>query len=1500
MSEYSSGRQRNLNVGINSFSENTTVVDVIGNIEVRGKVGVGTTLPTQDVDVRTIRIRDTVYDYTNYGGALGYYLTKDTGGIKWVAVPPIDSNAIFIAENNNILGVSSFTGLNIVSDELLGISTNAINPNFADIIIIPRWAKSGETGIYTSKNVGIGTTIPTADFQVGFGTTGVTIDGASGIVSAIGYYGDYLIADQVNSSYSLIGISTISNQLVVVGQGSSSVAAILASSGGIVTTGGDLYVGKKLYAGTIDIDTVVVNNVNSPGVSTFNVSYTNIGIVTYLNVTGIATINNLNVTGFSTFVSFNASSGVVTNLTSTRLSSNTLVVSGITTLGNFSPSGIVTALGDLYVGGNLYTKGIQYFDSIGAQYLDVLGIGTINVADINNATIDYTTGIAATITRLNSTSLVSSAASFSTLNVSGVSTFNIGPVLVGGISTSGTANQLLQIGGGALVSGKLGVGTTNPSTNLDVLGNGRFTGVVTATTFIGSLSGNATSADFTPYALISGISSNVIGGIGSVSRLTVSGVSTFTNGPVLIGSALSTGTASQTLQVTGGGYISSNLGIGTTTPTANLDVVGGGRFSGVVTATTFVGSLIGNATSSDFTQYAPLAGISTSVIGGIGSVSRLTVSGVSTFSNGPVIIGSATSTGTTSQPLQVTGGVYISGSVGIGTTIPTQSIDLMGGLRVRGQIYDRFNNVGDQGAVLTSDPINASWYWAAPPPFQIGILTALDDVTYYPTLRTTGLAGTGGIGSASYLQIDNVVTSALSYKINPARLGIGTTNPITNLDVVGNGRFTGIVSATTFIGQLSGNATTATSSGYSTLSGIATNVIGGIGSVSRLIVSGISTFSSGPVLIGSGTSSGATNQPLQVTGNGFISGRLGIGTTNPTSPLHIIGDALVNGWGYFNSGVGIGTTSIVELRHYNVNNGTFSVNNLGGNQMFSVSNVLDNTHEFKINQYLGIGTATRSVFTVDNNGSVSSLFPVNIAVGQSNNYQSQFNSVIWGEVNIRAPYTAIGSSSVVKIVPKYQDLGALSFESPVGTALTDRGTQIFSISNNLTSTIFRINDANRNTILEATSTGNVGIGTTLPLRKFQVTGTTRITSVGSTTNEQIDINHYRNIAYPLAGSQPTTNNGALSFDSPAGISTNGVALFPASLFAITNDPTGNIFSVAGYRYFSGSPWPVIDVTQNGRLGIGTTTPQEEVHVIRNTLINADVRIIGGISSNVTIGGSVGIGTTSLFVGLDVNTNSQFRSRVAFSQTGNPSSNNVFDITPITTGITSWAPPGGALVMTENRTNSGQTSGQIYTLENNDESLFRVNTIGFGLTTVITPTNPIYQVIDVNPAGDIRIFDTETRKILSSAPGFSSTTPGDGDFLRIDTYTTPFIGSFPTVSKAIRLDKFGLIELNRNVRQISGNTVIGSSTSTGTVSQNLQVVGGAYVSGNVGLGTTLPRTRLDVEGSLNVTGVSTVGLSSTSTPTSNSSFSFELTNNTTLTVRVRGTDGVVRTGMILLI
>jgi hypothetical protein len=46
---------------------------------------------------------------------------------------------------------------------------------------------------------------------------------------------------------------------------------------------------------------------------------------------------------------------------------------------------------------------------------------------------------------------------------------------------------------------------------------------------------------------------------------------------------------------------------------------------------------------------------------------------------------------------------------------------------------------------------------------------------------------------------------------------------------------------------------------------------------------------------------------------------------------------------------------------------------------------------------------------------------------------------------------------------------------------------------------------------------------------------------------------------------------------------------------------------------------------------------------------------------------------------------------------------------------------------------------------------------------------------------------------------------------------------------------------------SGPALVGTATSTGTASQSLQVIGGAYISGSVGIGTTNPTTKLDVLG-----------------------------------------------------
>lgn len=78
-------------------------------------------------------------------------------------------------------------------------------------------------------------------------------------------------------------------------------------------------------------------------------------------------------------------------------------------------------------------------------------------------------------------------------------------------------------------------------------------------------------------------------------------------------------------------------------------------------------------------------------------------------------------------------------------------------------------------------------------------------------------------------------------------------------------------------------------------------------------VIGVSTFPSSPVIIGSGTSTGTASQPLQVTGGAYVSGNLGIGTTNPLVPLSVVGGVSFTQLNV--SGVStLGITSTTDLR----------------------------------------------------------------------------------------------------------------------------------------------------------------------------------------------------------------------------------------------------------------------------------------------------------------------------------------------------------------------------------------------------------------------------------------------------------------------------------------------------------------------------------------------------------------------------------------------------------
>lgn len=79
------------------------------------------------------------------------------------------------------------------------------------------------------------------------------------------------------------------------------------------------------------------------------------------------------------------------------------------------------------------------------------------------------------------------------------------------------------------VLARVGVGTTNATSDLYVRGGAEVTGVITATTFVGNLTGNVTG-NLTGTATTATNADNVIGGIAEITNLNVSGVSTLGGG----------------------------------------------------------------------------------------------------------------------------------------------------------------------------------------------------------------------------------------------------------------------------------------------------------------------------------------------------------------------------------------------------------------------------------------------------------------------------------------------------------------------------------------------------------------------------------------------------------------------------------------------------------------------------------------------------------------------------------------------------------------------------------------------------------------------------------------------------------------------------------------------------------------------------------------------------------------------------------------------------------
>lgn len=346
------------------------------------------------------------------------------------------------------------------------------------------------------------------------------------------------------------------------------------------------------------------------------------------------------------------------------------------------------------------------------------------------------------------------------------------------------------------------------------------------------------------------------------------------------------GTSGQFLTVTG-------TGIGWTT----ISGVAGGTISTATRSTT-----VDTATAVSGTYYPGLFSSSTGVNGatvnvdaGISYVSNTDTLTVQNLTVPGTLTGTATTatkintttstatgyipfvangTTTTGESLLVNTGIVYNASttrLGIGTTSPRATLHVKNDLLVSAGVSTSYDiaikaTTSDSGTLSFEDPDSTKQYFSINK--DTSSLFAINDSSFV-TVLTVNSAG---------------------------NLGIGTTTPTSKLHVVGNAYITGIVTATTFVGNVTGTATTATkintttstASGYIPFVANSTTTTG----ESLLVDSGIQYDASSDTLTVSTSQHSAVKA---ADGTSAITITSGTGAVTLSNNLTVSGNLYVNG-----------------------------------------------------------------------------------------------------------------------------------------------------------------------------------------------------------------------------------------------------------------------------------------------------------------------------------------------------------------------------------------------------------------------------------------------------------------------------------------------------------------------------------------------------------------------------------------------------------------------------
>lgn len=570
-------------------------------------------------------------------------------------------------------------------------------------------------------------------------------------------------------------------------------------------------------------------------------------------------------------------------------------------------------------------------------------------------------------------------------------------------------------------------------------------------------------------------------------------------------------------------------------------------------------------------------------------------------------------------------------NIGIASTNPSNRLEVLGTVKATAFIGDGSGLSGVSGAVSDAS-YSASWDGDTTTGASKNVLydkieTIVSDAVYgsgwdgdtaapsknsvYDKIETLSGGGGGsgnvGIGTANYItQYVGIGTLGPSSIINLAgNIGMGTNSPRTQLDVSGGGYF----------------ASTLTVGGSSTI-----------------------TFTSN-----SETIKNTIDGYNDFSGGILTSGNIGLGTTTPSTNLHVVGNARVTG---LTSGecvqasTGGLLTTTGSACGSGGGSGTINSGVTGAFSKYTASTTLDDSAVlFEGGGNIGIGT-TGPTQALQVSGTVSATSFSGAGTGLTGTAASLTAGTVTTNANLTGEVTSSGNSATIadSVTVTGWDLGASTATTPSGG---DNDTSVATTAyvqteiSGLGSGGWTDGGAN---VYTSTTTDNVGIGTTIPSAKlmavggnvnvFKLVGTGTSASDGGAGIQAWNDDGAANVAgdrlafYTFGGATNSTHTLA---------SGGAISGFATGTYSPTSFPTELRFETTA----SGSTTrtPRVYIKDAGNVGIGTANPRGTLDLgPTGTLYTQSISgTPGGIQS---FAGNVGIGTVTAGALLTIGTTGQ--------------------------------------------------------------------------------------------------------------------------------------------------------------------------------------------------------------------------------------------------------------------